>query len=91
MIECQITYIMSCLKNLVESNGQSMDIRKSSLKTWTSYIYSELSDRVWTTSCKSWYKNEKGIVFVLWPNGTYEYWWKLLTCNLTDYKMTYAD
>ena len=43
--------------------------------------------QVWSTNCKSWYKNEKGISFVLWPNGLIEYWWRLLSCDMADYKI----
>ena len=43
--------------------------------------------QVWSTNCKSWYKNEKGISFVLWPNGLIEYWWRLFSCDMADYKI----
>jgi hypothetical protein len=56
---------------------------------YLTYIYSEMGKKVWSTNCKSWYKNEKGIVYVLWPNSTIEYWWKLIKCNMTDFKFKY--
>jgi 4-hydroxyacetophenone monooxygenase len=89
MIECQVTYIVSCLKGLIESGGTSMSCRDEPMAKYHNYIYKELGKKVWATDCKSWYKNEKGIIFVLWPNGTIEYWWKLLSCNLADYKLKY--
>ena len=91
MIECQVTYIMSCVRTLVEAGGKSMNCRRQPLANFLKYIYSEMEKRVWTTSCDSWYKNDKGIVFVLWPNNTIEYWWKLLSCKFTDFKFVYPE
>jgi len=87
MIECQATYIVSCLRKLIEAGGKSMNCRAKPMQRWIDYVYAELDKKVWSTSCKSWYKNEKGISFVLWPNGLIEYWWRLLSCDMADYKI----
>jgi len=34
------------------------------------------SHTVWSTGCRSWYLDEKGRNFTLWPGSTVSYWWR---------------
>ena len=40
--------------------------------------------------CRSWYKNSKGINFILWPVNLLQYWWMTrLPDLLNDFKLTF--
>ena len=46
MIECQATYIASCLKKLIEAGGKSMNCRAKPMQRWLDYVYAELDKKV---------------------------------------------
>ena len=40
--------------------------------------------------CRSWYKNSKGINFIIWPVNLVQYWWMTrLPDLLNDFKLTF--
>ena len=40
--------------------------------------------------CRSWYKNSKGINFILWPVNLLQYWWMTrLPDLLNDFKLAF--
>lgn len=87
MIECQSIYITSCIRRLIEAEGKSIDCRPVSMSKWLNYIYAELNKKVWTSGCTSYHRNEKGVVHTIWPNNAVEYWWRLLQCDMADFKL----
>ncbi len=87
MMECQVTYIMSCIRKLVASGGSSLDCRPEPLQSFLDSVYTDMKKRVWVTSCSSWYKNDRGVVYMLWPNNCISYWWKVIACRMKDFKV----
>jgi hypothetical protein len=89
MIECQVTYIMDCLKQMLEFNILTIEVKKD--RTWA---FRETMDkwsltRNFTGNCRGWYKNKDGLNFVLWPSNVTHYWWVTRKANLLrDYWIT---
>lgn len=42
---------------------------------------------VWQSGCVSWYQQEGGKNFALWPTYTWKYWLKTKKPNAADYRL----
>jgi len=83
MIECQVNYIIECLGFMIQSPIKEMDVKKEKLDHWyDTLVLPNLEKTVWTGSCKSWYKDENGRVFTVWPGFTFSYWWGLIKAQM---------
>ena len=85
MIECQVNYIMDCVRELIESGEMSIELKDYVHKTHMDWIYDSMKSRVFYSGCVNWYKNAKGINYVMWPSHLAKYWWMTKTCNPIDY------
>ena len=74
--ECQMTYIMGCLGELLVGGHRSMDIRSDVHDDYNDRLQAELDKTVWThPSIKhSWYRNESGKIRILSPWRLVDYW-----------------
>ena len=36
----------------------------------------------------SYHMSEKGVVHNIWPKTVLEYWWRLLKCDMADFKLS---
>ena len=84
MIECQVNYIISCIRTLEKKNKKRIECKKETLETYSKWLTNQLSKMVFATSCSSWYKNDAGN-FVIWPQDLTHFWWKTLWCREEDY------
>jgi 4-hydroxyacetophenone monooxygenase len=87
--ECEVRYVMGCLKLLLENGWAAMDCKPA-----VHDAYNEKIDRgnlamAWgTPSVRSWYKNSKGRVTQNWPFTLLEYWLQTQAPNPADYVFT---
>lgn len=85
MIECQVRYIMQCIRRLMERNLASIDVRQDAMENYNREVQRSLKQSVWDTGCASWYKNAAGKITNNWPHSTISYWWRMRTADLTAY------
>jgi len=79
MGECQVNYIMYCISYMIENSVKELRVKGEKSDKWfKSYINEKFNEKVWTSSCSSWYKNEAGEIWTLWPDHTFYYWWGLI-------------
>ena len=74
MIECQVHYIMECLKLLRQKNADYIDTRQQALDEFDEEVQNNIEGTVWTSGCQSWYQQEDGRNVALWPFSTWKYW-----------------
>ena len=78
--ECQITYIMGCLKQLLDGGHRMMEPRPEVHDAYSARRSSEIGQMVWShwSIPHTHYKNANGDVFTLspWPIHTYQQWTK---------------
>jgi len=73
--ECEVQYIMGCLRLLLEGGHGALDCRREVHDAYVSWINAANLERTWGVSTvNSWYKNEKGHVTQNWPFNLLEYW-----------------
>lgn len=86
MIECQVDYACECLVELMNSNKRSFCLKKGRLEGFMNMIQKETEGKSFAGGCVSWYRNEEGVNWTLWPSSVVSYWWCTLVCQKEDYK-----
>ncbi|GAA3951086.1 flavin-binding monooxygenase [Amorphoplanes auranticolor] len=70
MIECQVRYIMNCLRML----PGTLEVNDEAMRTYSEWLRRTVGRTVWPAGCLSWYKTESGRVTNPWPASTFQYW-----------------
>ncbi len=86
MIESQVRYVIQCIQALAKRRLASLDPRPEAAQRFESGIRTDMSKTIWEDRCKSWYQDEKGRVFALWPRSTIRYWWSMRRPDLDEYE-----
>jgi 4-hydroxyacetophenone monooxygenase len=75
MTECQLRYIMGCLRYLLEQNAGSMEPRQAVHDEFNARIDAENRRSVWgVATVNSWYRNKHGRSAQNWPFTLLDYW-----------------
>ena len=85
MIECQVRYIMACLRHARRTGLETIEVRKEVQDTFNERLQRRMKRTVWASGCKSWYMNAQGKVTVPWPGFTFLFWWKTRTVDPADF------
>ena len=73
--ECEVRYIMGCLRLLIEGGQAAMDCRPDIHDAYNAKIDAGNLDMAWgSPNVDSWYKNEHGRVTQNWPFTLLEFW-----------------
>jgi cation diffusion facilitator CzcD-associated flavoprotein CzcO len=84
MIESQMRYILSCLKQMQHKKLKSVEINSSAQENFNRKIQQRLKTKTWSAIEKSWYIAD-GKIVNNWPGTTMEYWWRTHKCDLEKY------
>ncbi|KEI43147.1 flavin-containing monooxygenase [Saccharopolyspora rectivirgula] len=91
MIECQLNYVMSCLRPLLRGDIGYLDVRQSVQDEFNAELQSELGDEVWSAGgCRSWYLDRNGVNRTTWPGLTAKYWYRTRKADPADYEVAAA-
>jgi 4-hydroxyacetophenone monooxygenase len=73
--ECQVRYVMGCLRAGIEAGGKALECRPAVLDDYDDRLSEALSMTVWAhPAVDSWYKNERGRVITTSPWRLLDYW-----------------
>jgi 4-hydroxyacetophenone monooxygenase len=87
--ECQVRYIMQCLREMLERNQASMEVRAAPHDAYNRSVDDAHSRMVWANAAtNSWYKNSRGRVFTNSPWRMVDYWKITYALNPADYVFT---
>ncbi|MCH2169926.1 NAD(P)/FAD-dependent oxidoreductase [Myxococcota bacterium] len=88
MLECQTTYIMGCLRAMIENGHRSLDCRKEVHDEYNVRLDAELEKMVWRhPRVRSYYNNREGRVITNVPWKMYDYWDMTRSPDLADYHL----
>jgi hypothetical protein len=73
MMEAQVKYIISCIRELEKQGATAMDVRAEVQETFNKEIQTRLATTVWNSGCISWYRTKAGRNTSLWPGHTFEF------------------
>ncbi|WP_433470072.1 flavin-containing monooxygenase [Spirillospora sp. CA-128828] len=74
MIECQVHYIMKCLRLLMRTGAAAeIEVLPEAMQQYRQTLDRWINRTVWVAGCQSWYKNDTGRVTNPWPASTMRY------------------
>ncbi len=86
--ECSVSYVMECLRLLLEQGHRSMDVRPEVHDEYNDWIDRGNEQRVWSVpGVNSWYKNATGRSAQNWPFSLLEYWKQTRRPRPRDYEL----
>jgi 4-hydroxyacetophenone monooxygenase len=86
--ECQVRYVMGCIKALLEKGFRAMDCRQEVHDAFNQRLQETLSKMVWShPGMNSWYKNSQGLVTTTSPWRLLDYWRWTREPDLGDYEL----
>jgi cation diffusion facilitator CzcD-associated flavoprotein CzcO len=74
MIEAQARYVARALDLMDASAASTIDVRAETQRRFVNRVQSRLSRTVWQSGCRSWYLDENGRNFSIWPHASWRYW-----------------
>jgi 4-hydroxyacetophenone monooxygenase len=87
-IELQVRYIMQCLREMIERNKSTMEVREVLHDEYNRRVDEMHARMVWTHSdVSNWYRNEQGRVVGLSPWRIVDFWKLTLAMNPDDFVM----
>ncbi len=74
MIEAQIAYVLKALEALDRYGARALEVRREAQDAYDAQLQAQLETTVWNSGgCRSWYRDENGRNFTLWPTHTYTF------------------
>ena len=73
MIESQLNYVVPALRRIVQGGVAELDLKPSALEDFRDEVDRRSEHTVWSSGCDSWYVDEQGRNYTLWPASTAEY------------------
>jgi 4-hydroxyacetophenone monooxygenase len=87
--ECQVRYLMGCIKALLERDASAMECRQEVNDAYDERLAAALARMVWShPGMDSWYKNSQGRVTTTSPWRLLDYWRWTREPDLSDYHLT---
>lgn len=84
--ECQVRYVMGCIKALLENGYATMECRSETHDAYNQKLDQALARTVWShPGADSWYKNDKGRVTTTSPWRLVDYWRWTQAPDLADF------
>lgn len=86
MIESQVNYILQLIEAVEKSKTKAIVVKDVVQEEFNRKIQEKFAGTVWQSGCVSWYQQEGGKNFSLWPSYTWKYWLETKNANLADYR-----
>jgi cation diffusion facilitator CzcD-associated flavoprotein CzcO len=88
MLEAQAAYLARLLGHAVGRGATRIEVRPDAEAAWNRAVQADLAHTVWATGCRSWYQDDEGRIFSLWPHGTTRFARELRRAPLDEYRFT---
>ena len=86
MIEAQVHYVLGCIRAVQERGADYLDVDPAIQAAFNERIQRGLQHTVWSTGCRSWYQQDDGRNFTIWPYSTWRYWLETRNVDLQRYR-----
>jgi cyclohexanone monooxygenase len=85
MIEAQVDYAIEAISYMMKNNVKTLQVKDEATREFMDEMDRRMKGMVWSSACKSWYKNESGKVTSLWWGSVSSYWWRLRKFHSTRF------
>lgn len=86
MIESQVNYILQLIQTVERTSTHAVVVKDEVQDRFNHDIQKQFEGTVWQSGCVSWYQQDGGKNFALWPGYTWKYWLNTLNANAADYR-----
>lgn len=90
MIEAQVKYIIQCMKIIKQKGADYMSVKLKIQNQFNQRMQKQIRNTVWNSGCTSWYQQDDGKNFVIWPWSTWRFWLETRKVRIQDYYFGYA-
>jgi hypothetical protein len=73
MIECQVNYVLRCVRELTRAGLRWLDVRPEVMARFNRVLQRDLRKTAWSAGCANWYKVASGKITNNWPGFAAEY------------------
>ena len=87
MIEAQVDYILQMMQLVSKSKSQAIAVKDDTQDQYNDHVQHMLDGTVWQSGCVSWYQQDGGKNFALWPTYTWKYWLATQKINAADFRL----
>jgi cation diffusion facilitator CzcD-associated flavoprotein CzcO len=87
MIECQVSYVLQCIKALMHQDLSYLDVRREAMDRFNEELKRAIEKTAWSAGCHSWYKTESGKVTNNWSGFSVAFWWKTRRPDWAAYEL----
>jgi cation diffusion facilitator CzcD-associated flavoprotein CzcO len=85
MIEAQVNYIISLIKQTMASGARLVEPKPDAAKAYDVKVQRDLKERVWAAECGAWYVDAHGRNYTLYPHSVREYLREMKQPDLNEY------
>jgi cation diffusion facilitator CzcD-associated flavoprotein CzcO len=86
MIEAQVHYVLQCMRALRERGADWMTVEPRAQAEFNARVQAGLRNTVWSAGCRSWYQQDDGRNFTIWPWSTWRYWLETRKVDPSKYR-----
>ncbi|MCA4778922.1 NAD(P)/FAD-dependent oxidoreductase [Acinetobacter towneri] len=87
MIEAQVDYILQMMDLVDQSHAQAIAVKDQVQDQFNQKVEAMLNNTVWQSGCVSWYQQDGGKNFALWPTYTWKYWLQTKSLHPSDFRL----
>lgn len=85
MIEAQVNYILQLIQLTEKTQSKAIVVKDDVQDHFNHELQKNFQGTIWQSGCISWYQQDDGKNFSLWPTYTWKYWLKTNKVNPADY------
>ncbi|ORZ00368.1 putative flavin-containing monooxygenase [Syncephalastrum racemosum] len=85
MIDIQVDFALKALKQMIRKDVAAIEPKQSATDEYAEKLQKSLKGTVWKGGCKSWYLNENGDVYGVWPGTIFSFWRELRQADLSKF------
>lgn len=87
MIESQVNYILQMIQLVKQTQCDAIAVKDQTQDQFNENVQKMLDGTVWQSGCVSWYQQDGGKNFALWPTYTWKYWLQTKKLNPADFRL----
>ena len=67
-------YVLECMRAVRKHGADWLAVEPAAQAEFNTRVQAALGGTVWSTGCRSWYQQDDGRNFTIWPWSTWRYW-----------------
>ncbi len=89
MIEAQVGYVVRAIRyGLSRGESAALDVKPEAEAAFVAEMNGKQGDKVWASGCRSWYLNDSGENFSIWPGTTLSYLARMARFDAENYTLS---